>query len=186
MSWIHDVTPPLSLTVQIQPFIWSWDHALGCGHEDCFSSSWFCYPGGSPCPEAVFPPPTEAFPVVRVFLRFLSHTKLPHLIWTQCSHHRIFLPGNTSTGSFIYLVLSRNFVSWKYHPLSSLAEVCQQVHKLSDRKNDKDMMISQTFFFFFSVKLAKQTCLFIYSVMTYKSDSGRADFFPEYQKLRSN
>lgn len=177
------MTPPLTLTVQIQPFLWSWDLALGCGHEDCFSSNWVCCPCGSPCPEAAFPPPTEAFPVVRVFLWFLSHTRLPHLTWTRCSRHRIFLPENTNTGSFIYLVLSRNFVSWKYHPLSSLPAGTQIIRREKWQRHDD---LTNFFFFPFSVKLAKQTCLFIYSVMTYKSDSGRAHFFPEHQKLRSN
>lgn len=58
--------------------------------------------------------PREAFPVVRVFLLFLSNMKLPSLVWTQCSHHRIFLPGSTNTGFFLYPVLSRNFLSWRF------------------------------------------------------------------------
>lgn len=57
--------------------------------------------------------PREAFPVL---LLFLSNMKLPSLRGTHCSHHRIFLPGSTNTGSFLYPDLSRKFISWRFPP----------------------------------------------------------------------
>lgn len=58
------------------------------------------------CVMAGFSVEERPFPVVGVFLLFLSNM----IIWTQCSYHRI-------TGALIlalYPILSRNFISWAF------------------------------------------------------------------------
>ena len=126
--------------------------------------------------------PREPFPVVKLFLLFLSIMKLPSLMWTQCSNHRI--PGSTNTGSFLYPVLSRNFVSWRFPPCFQFGWSWPAGTEVI--RWEEWQWHDQLTSFFSLVKLAKKMFIYVFP-MAYKSDSGGEPTLSQNtKKLRSN